>query len=136
MTPEAVLSIILATLGVLGSAGFWGYKQSRKEAPIKKRDADLAVADKSQQMAMAIATRLDTELLAMKADLTTERGERQTLGGRVDELAAQVREQDRTITGLREVVRSFSSAWDSLVRDWHILRLEESPPPKPHTHNP
>ena len=73
MTPEAVLSIILGTLGVLGSAGFWGYKQSRKEAPIKKRDADLAVAETSQQMALAVAIAAREDNVTLRADLEKDR---------------------------------------------------------------
>ena len=136
MNSEAILAIILAVLGVLGGGGIWTYLQSRKDAPVRKRDADLAVADKSQQMAMAIADDLRQDYARLRLDLDEEKGARQELTGRVDALARQVRDQDRTITSLREVVRAFSSAWDDLAASWHVLRLQDKPPPKPKTHNP
>ena len=112
MNSEAILAIILAVLGVLGGGGIWTYLQSRKDAPVRKRDADLAVADKSQQMAMAIADDLRQDYARLRLDLDEEKGARQELTGRVDALARQVRDQERTITSLREVVRSYSSAWE------------------------
>ena len=131
MTPEAVLSIILATLGILGSAGFWGYRQSRKEAPIKKRDADLAVAETSQQMALAVAIAAREDNVTLRADLDKERSALQVLSGRVDELSSQVREHNHTISRLREALSTLSNAWDELAANWSTLRLKDEPPPKP-----
>jgi uncharacterized coiled-coil protein SlyX len=114
---------------VLGSAGFWGYKQSRKEAPIKKEQADIAAASTTVQMALSVATAAK----AHSEGLGKEMGE---LKGRVDGLERQVREQEHTISSLREVVRAFSSAWDDLTARWETLRQQDQPPPKPRTYNP
>lgn len=132
MTPgDFVLPIILAVLGFLGSAGFWGYRQSRKEAPVKKRDADIAAADQSVQMALAVATAAREDNASLRVDLNTEREARQTLAGRVEGLETHVREQDRTIRGLRDVVRVLSDWADDVIANWHTLRLEDVPPKKP-----
>lgn len=131
MTPELVVPLILGFLTLLGSGGIWTYRQSRKEAPIRKRDADIAAADQSVQMALAVATAAREDNISLRKDLDKERGERQTLAGRVDELANHIREQDRTISGLREALRVLSIGWDDLIQRWHVLRLEDRPPPKP-----
>ena len=131
MTPDLVLPIILGLLAVLGGTGFWGYKQSRKEAPIKKRDADLAVAETSQQMALAVAIAAREDNITLRADLDKERGALQVLSGRVDELSTQVREHNRTISRLREALSTLSNAWDEMAEQWATLRLSDEPPPKP-----
>lgn len=131
MTSDVVLPIILGVLTVLGGTGFWGYRQSRKEAPVKKRDADIAAADQSVQMALAVATAARDDNAALRADLNTEREARQKLSGRVEGLETHVREQDRTIRGLREVVRVLSDWADDVIANWHTIRLEEMPPKKP-----
>jgi len=131
---DFVLPIILALLTLLGGTGFWGYRQSRKEAPVKKRDADIAAADKSVQMALAVATAAREDNASLREDLNKERGERQTLAGRVDGLENHIREQNRTIQTLREALRIFSTGWDELVSRWQALRQDEHPPPKPTVH--
>lgn len=131
---DFVLPIILALLTLLGGTGFWGYRQSRKEAPVKKRDADIAAADKSVQMALAVATAARADNASLREDLNKERGERQTLAGRVDGLENHIREQNRTIQNLREALRIFSTGWDELVSRWQSLRQDEHPPPKPTVH--
>lgn len=131
---DFVLPIILALLTLLGGTGFWGYRQSRKEAPVKKRDADIAAADKSVQMALAVATAARADNASLREDLNKERGERQTLAGRVDGLENHIREQNRTIQNLREALRIFSTGWDELVSRWQALRQDEHPPPKPTVH--
>lgn len=125
------MPIIVALLAALGGTGFWGYRQSRKEAPIRQRDADIAAADQSVQMALAVATAAREDNISLREDLNKERGERQTLAGRVEGLETHVREQDRTISGLREALRVLSNGWDDLIQRWHVLRLDDRPPPKP-----
>lgn len=132
MSEASIVTIIIAVLGVLGGGGYWGYRQFSKEAPVKKRDADIAVAEKSQQMAMAIADDLREDYSRLRTDLNAEREERQKLTGRVDSLESQVREQNRTIQRLREAVRLFNAAWDDLAHRWHVVRQSEHPPTRPH----
>lgn len=138
MSNEVILTTITGVLALVGGAGFWGYLQSRKEAPISRRTADLAVAEKSQQMSMHLADDLREDYTRLRADLNTERGERQALAGRVDELGKHIREQDRmiraqdqTIRTLRDVVRAFSEGWEHIIKEWAIVRLSEFPPEKP-----
>lgn len=128
---ETSVALILGVLGVLGGGGVWTYLQSRKEAPIKKRDADIAAADQSVQMALSVATAARDANADLRNDLNTEREARQTLAGRVEGLETHVREQDRTIRGLREALRVLSDWADDVVANWHIIRLEDAPPKKP-----
>lgn len=132
MSETLVIVIITGVLGIAGGGGYWGYKQFKREAPVKQRDADIAVAEKSQQMALASAQRLEADVVRLRADLNTERDARQNLTGRVDSLETQVREQNRTIQLLREAVRLFNAAWDDLTHRWHTLRQSEHPPTRPH----
>lgn len=132
MTPELMTGIIIAFLGVVGGTGFWQYWTSRKKAPIEQKDADIAHAEKSQQMAMAIADDLREDYVRLRADLGSEREERQKLSGRVDGLETHIREQARTIGTLRDAVRIFSAAWDDLELRWHEYRLSDKPKQRPH----
>lgn len=132
MSEGSIIAIIVALLGIVGGGGYWGYKQFSKEAPVKKRDADIAVAEKSQQMAMAIADDLREDYTRLRTDLNAEREERTKLSGRVDSLETHIREQDRTIRSLRDAVRLFTAAWDDLTNRWDHYRQAEHPPPRPH----
>lgn len=131
LVSDALVPIIVAVLAILGGTGYWGYRQSRKEAPVKKRDADLAAAEKSQQMALAVAGDLRTDLIRLRADLDAERAARGTLSDRVDELGKRINEQSGTIRALREGLRMWANAWDNLVRNWDTLRLLDQPPEQP-----
>lgn len=131
MSEGSIIAIIVALLGVVGGGGYWGYRQFSKEAPVKKRDADIAVAEKSQQMAMAIADDLREDYTRLRTDLNAEREERQKLTGRVDSLETHIREQDKTIRTLRDAVRLFTAAWDDLTSRWQHYRQSEHPPPRP-----
>lgn len=136
---EIAIPVVLAILGILGGSGVWTYIQSRKEAPVKKRDADMAAADKSVQMALSVATAARDDSAALRVDLNTEREERQFLSGRVEELSQQLREQtrtnreqSRTIKYLRAVERTYIEAWEDLVRGWPEYRLSLTAPDRPH----
>lgn len=129
LSPENYVTIIVAVIVLAGSGGIWQYKQSRKEAPVKKEQADIAAASTTVQMALSVATAAK----AHSEGLGKEMGE---LKGRVDGLERQVREQEHTISSLREVVRAFSSAWDDLIANWDTVRHRDKPPTKPRTYNP
>lgn len=128
------IPVIVGVLGVVGGTGFWGYWQSRKEQPVKKRDADLAAAEKSQQMALANAEDLREDLVRLRSDWDAEREARIVLSGRVDQLSEHVREQDYTIRRLREGWRIWGEAWDFLTLNWSSIRLLDSPPQRPYLH--
>ncbi|MNW62847.1 hypothetical protein D3C74_410030 [compost metagenome] len=91
-------------------------------------------AEKSQQMALANAESLRTDLAQFREDLKVERDARQKLTGRVDSLETHIREQDKTIRTLRDAVRLFTAAWDDLTSRWHHYRQSEHPPPRPNVH--
>ena len=131
MNEQTVVTIVVALLSLLGGAGFWGYMTNRKEAPIKKRDADIAVAHTSQQMALAVAEDLREDVGRLRGDLDHERTQRENLGTEVRELRAKVDEQAGTIQYLRRVVQAFEDAWASLTANWHIVRLQEVAPKQP-----
>lgn len=131
MSEAAVLAIISGIVVVLGSAGFWGYRQYRREEPVKKRDASVVVAHTSQEMALELAGAIRAELAIVRTELNTERGERQALAGRLEGLETHVREQDRTITGLRALVDAYQRGWADLERRWAMHRLSEHAPEDP-----
>lgn len=131
MNESTVVAVVVGLIGVLGGAGFWGFLISRKEAPIKKRDADVAVAHTSQQMALALAEDLRTDLGRLRGDVDTERKAREELGAQVAELRDKVGKQDRTIQALRHAVRTFQDAWHHLTANWATIRLLENPPQEP-----
>lgn len=132
MSEQTIVTIVVALLSLLGGAGFWGYMTNRKEAPIKKRDADIAVAHTSQQMALAIAEDLRLDVERLRGDVGIERTARESLGGEVRELRARVEEQAGTIQSLRRVVQAFKDAWANLESNWQILRLQDTAPQKPY----
>lgn len=124
MNYAAVTSIILGILGVVGGVGFWQYRISRKDAPVRKQEADMAVAEKSQQMAMAIAERLDKDYALVRSELTEVKA-------MVESLQLHSVAQDRTISILRKAVQAFSDAWDDLIQHWERYRLSPTPPDRP-----
>lgn len=134
MTPDILIPVMVAFLGILGGGGLWNYIISRRGAPVVKQEADMAVAEKSQQMAMVIAERLDKDYTSVRADLTLAQTAIVALGEQVKALEAQTREQDRTIGILRRAVQAFSDAWDDLVQHWDRYRLSDTPPTRP-THS-
>ena len=133
MNEAITVGLITGILGVLGGAGFWGYMASRKEAPIKKRDADIAAAHQSQQMALAVADDLREDVNRLRGELGVEREERQKLSGRVQGLETHIRELNGTIRSLREAILAFRDARDDITRRWAEIRLQDEAPPMPYT---
>jgi hypothetical protein len=132
MSESTIVTIVVALLSLLGGAGFWGYMTNRKEAPIKKRDADIAVAHASQQMALAVAEEAWAGVGRVRTELDEEREKREALGTEVKELRGIVESQADTIHSLRRVVQAFKDAWANLESNWQILRLQETAPQKPY----
>lgn len=132
-TLPSVTPIILGILGLVSGVGFWQYRISRKDAPVRKKEADMAVAEKSQQMAMAIAERLDIDYQSVRTDLTAALGAITSLQDELRTIQSHTQEQDRTISTLRRAVRSFSEAWDDLVLNWARYRMLDVPPQRPTT---
>lgn len=132
MSEQSVVTIVVAIFALLGGAGFWGWMTNRKEAPIKKRDADIAAAHTSQQMALANADDLRKDVDRIRGDLNHERTQREELGTKFEALQKKVDEQADTISSLRRIIRIFNDAWASLEANWQILRLHETAPSKPY----
>lgn len=132
MTETTITVIIGGLLAVLGGAGFWTYMSHRTDAPIKKRDADVAAAHVSQQMAIANAEELRKDVDRIRGDLNHEREQREELSTRFEALQTKVNEQADTISSLRRIIRIFNDAWASLEANWQILRLQETAPSKPY----
>lgn len=128
---ELVMLIVGGVFAIVGGAGFWQYRISRKEEPIKVQQADLAVASTTQAMALQIAADLRIDLDQLRKDFVAERGELRKLQGRQEGFESQMREQGETITRLRDLLQLFSYAWDDLVSNWDELRLLDTPPKKP-----
>ena len=138
MSEQSIVAIIVALVAVFGGGGVWTYIAARREAPIKKQDADLAAAHTSQQMALAVAIEsretssdLREDLKTVRSDLATERSERLAVSNRVTKLEARIREQDVTISRLRATVNAWREAWDDLTARWHEVRLQDEPPRRP-----
>lgn len=133
MSESAVVTLIIGILTLAGgSGGLLAWQKYRKEAPVTKRDADIAVAKSNVEaagdtVAMAIsiaqAAKQHSEGLGLALATVTDR---------VDTLERTVKEQDHTIRLLRDAVRIFGAAWDDLVYKWHEYRLHDKPPPRPH----
>lgn len=126
--------IIIAILGIVGGAGFWQYRISRRDAPVRKQEADMAVAEKSQQMAMKIAERLDLDYTSVRGDLGVAETAITALQKELKTLETRTAQQERTIGILRQAVQAFSDAWDDLVQHWDHYRLSDTPPKRP-THS-
>lgn len=126
---SSTVAVIGSLFVLLGGAGFWGFVQNRKEAPIKKRDADVAAAHVSQQMALAVADDLRTDVGRLRDDLNTEREERRR---EVGELREKVEVQADTIVTLRRAVRAFRDAWGDITANWPEVRLQTTAPREPY----
>lgn len=131
MTPDMLIPLASSFLLFLGSTGLWQYVQSRRTTPVQQQEAGLAVAAKSQQMALDVAERLALDYTNLRAELTTAQTNITTLGAQVKSLEEHTRVQDKTIGVLRSSVRAFSAAWDDLVQNWDHYRQSSTPPARP-----
>lgn len=144
MTETAVIAIIVAVIGIFGGAGLWQFLIHRQDRPIKKRDADIAAAHASQQMALASANdaresaeyfRAEVELI--RNALLEERDKRRELDRRLCEMSAKYDRENAQLRArvetLAQSFRMLSDAWDRLEADWNIIRTRENPPVRPIT---
>lgn len=136
---EGLISIGVALLSFLGGGGgVLAYMQYRKETPIRQKDADMAAARTSQEMALASAqahyessTYYQSQVKELRNAMNGEAEARKKLEERMTRMELHTHAQDVTIRRLTEAVEVFSSAWDYLTENWAHLRKREAPPQKP-----
>ena len=136
---EGLISIGVALLSFLGGGGgVLAYMQYRKETPIRQKDADMAAARTSQEMALASAqahyessTYYQSQVKELRNAMNSEAEARKKLEDRMTRMELHTHAQDATIRRLTEAVKVFSSAWDYLTENWAHLRKREAPPKKP-----
>lgn len=129
-----IVPIILGILGVLGGTGYWGYRQSRREAPVRQRDADIAAAERSQQMALAVADDLREDVDRLRNELGAEREERKGLSSEVGELREQLRQQNKVVDSVRSAFQHLSRWVDGIIADWDTVRQSTEAPQRPDLH--
>lgn len=136
-TTQSIITFIeaIGTGGVLaillGSTGIGGVITgviAWKKAPVERRDADLAIAERSQTMSLGLAAELRTELTRMgerianlETKLTEETRQRQ-------HLERDVRDQRDVNYRLRVVLSRMEEAWKYIVANWDTVRLQHAPP--------
>lgn len=139
MSETSIVSIVLAFITLLGGGGgLVALLKYKNEAPLKQRDADMATAKASQEMALASAqahyessTFYQSQVKGLQSALTEEQKCRRRLEERMNRMEEHVSKQDDTVSNLTWAVRTFSRAWDDLIDNWAELRLRENPPSKP-----
>ncbi|WP_431695601.1 hypothetical protein [Kocuria rhizophila] len=124
---ETIVGLVTVLLGS-GVLGVWHtMRKDRKEAPVKQRDADIAAAHTSQQMALAVAEALRMDLTRTQGDVEDVRAEaeaarKEAAVARADAAAA------RHENGVLWV-------WIRDIRHrWALVRVSETPPPEPTIH--
>lgn len=103
----------------------------RHKPKIEKKDAELATAEKTQGMSLALATRLEGEISRISGELKTVREDLKTETGEREKLAEKVRIQSGTIFSLRVYISRVADWWAHLVENWDELRLRPAPPALP-----
>ena len=121
---DTIVGLVSVLLGS-GVLGVWvTMRKDKREEPVKQRDADIAAAHTSQQMALAVAEALRVDLTRTQGDVEDVRAEAEAARteaavARADAAAA------RHENGVLWV-------WIRDVRDrWALVRVSETPPPEP-----
>lgn len=139
MSEAAMVTIIVALLG----SGIWGaaaqWRASRREAPVKQKDADLAAAQASQQITMALVEALREEVDRLGQSFKAERETRcQEVQAERDARERDIhriqreREADRRELGsVRVALAQWTDWWQQLAENWEELRGSPSPPDPP-----
>lgn len=94
MSETLIISIVAGILTIFGGAGFWSYKASRAETPLKQGAHDLAlVSTANAALAASIASlreqmdQQDKRIDVLEADLEEERTERRNFADRLERWA-------------------------------------------------
>lgn len=127
MSETSIVAIVVA----LVSSGIWGaitaLRKDKTEAPVKKRDADIAAAHTSQQMALSVAE-------GLREDLTRTQGDVRDLREEVKRARVEAKEARSEAHAARHE-NSVLWAWIRDIRGrWNLVRLDEDPPAAPDIH--
>lgn len=138
MTPEIFVPIIIAIIGLGGGGSIWGWLKSRKEAPITKRDADIAAMRSVDEMRQAFTDDVVEQYKAQRVENQETRVQmkelRKTLGGVTDRLATleeHTLHQDKTIRNLGKVIDTWVAWGEDIVKRWNVIRMQDRPPDMP-----
>lgn len=132
VSETAVVTVIASVLtGLGGGGGLVAFMKMKKEAPVTQKEAEISYAEKSQQMALAVAKAAQADNARLRKEMSGYRDDLAGLGARVESLEKDNRDQARTIRILRDTVRILSAWADDIVSRWSVIRLETDPPRLP-----
>ena len=121
-------ALVAALLGTGGMGALVPLIIAWRKAPIERRDADIAAAETSQGMSLALAQELRGEIDRLRTEMSELRTELRTETGRRETLADEVREYKGTIYRLRVALSRAAEFWDHVTLNWSTLRQNPEPP--------
>lgn len=132
MSEDSIVAIVVA---LLAGGGLWTFMAAlipKKEAPIKKADAETVAAHTSQQMTLELLHDVQKELRETRENADREYRARLSLESKVQGLQANL-EADRQELGLlRQAVEVLVGGWRDIQERWEELRRRPDPPALPH----
>lgn len=131
-----VLAVVGGILTIVSGAGFWQYLTHRKDEPVRRRDADIAAAHVSQQMALAVA---EANRQTAESNRQDNSDLRKDLDRVRQDLAEESRRSDRLEQRLnwQAHVNQILRAWiEDIVLRWEELRHKATPPAQPRLPDP
>lgn len=138
MTPEIFVPIIVAIITVGGGGSIWQWLKSRKEAPITKRDADIAAMRSVDEMRQAFTGDVVAQYNAQRAENKETREQlvemKETLAGALERLGTleeHTLHQDKTIRNLGQIIDTWVAWGEDIVKRWNIIRMQDRPPDMP-----
>lgn len=119
MSETLIISIVAGILAIFGGAGFWSYKASRAETPLKQGAHDLALAAGANQI-------LITSLKSVE-----DRLEKQDK--RIDILEAELEEERNERKNFADRLERWAIWYQQLAAGWETHRQKPNAPPSPDT---
>lgn len=120
--------VVTAVLGGPVIGALVTYWLGRHKPKIEKRDADLAAAEASQGMSLALAKELREELGRMGARISSLEDRLENETKRREHLESEVRDARDVNYRLRVILSRASEAWEYISEHWSTVRLQETPP--------
>ena len=126
--------IVTLVLGGPAIAALVTYLLGRHKPELEKKDADLATAERTQGMSLALAARLEGEIERISGELKEVRELLKVETGEREKLAETVREYKGIIYALRVQLSRIEQWWeDEIVARWDEVRAKDNPPRFPHS---